>query len=394
MKRRDFLTNSILAGAGIASTSLISCAVGSGNLKNNRSTATASKYLPVSQLKKPLAIAMWDFSWILRHHRYGEFENWDKTLEELAERGYDAIRMDAMPQFVAAAKDGKITDEFRSNKDGWRPAIWGNDYTMSFRPREALIEFLTKCKKYGIRVGLASWFMQHGTGQNDIFMEEGGLYRAWDETLTFLDNNHLLDNNILYVDVLNEYPTTNGYDWMKKEMNLRADAKQFKLNNPDANVPEPDMENYRSNYLQVDFYNKFANDILSRLKTKYGALDFFVSLDSNLADHDLTNFAALDYHVWFHHRGGIPGLNEVGKVKQGDIDYREVMKNLQSYWAANKSVLTEWMNGKMKDVSQAAEKQGIVCGNTEGWGPIFWFDHPELDWSWVKESAEICVDLL
>ena len=41
----------------------------------------------VSGLKKPVAIAMWDFSWILRHHRYGEFEDWDKVLEELDERG-------------------------------------------------------------------------------------------------------------------------------------------------------------------------------------------------------------------------------------------------------------------------------------------------------------------
>jgi len=38
-------------------------------------------------------------------------------------------------------------------------------------------------------------------------------------------------------------------------------------------------------------------------------------------------------------------------------------------------------------------KNNIGCGNTEGWRPIFWFDHPELDWYWVKESAEICVDL-
>ena len=29
----------------------------------------------VSQLKRPAAIAMWDFSWLLRHYPTGEFEN-------------------------------------------------------------------------------------------------------------------------------------------------------------------------------------------------------------------------------------------------------------------------------------------------------------------------------
>ncbi|MDR3094848.1 MAG: hypothetical protein LBU62_09455 [Bacteroidales bacterium] len=352
--RRKFISTAVKGSATVlAASSLPGFAYSQG-------TSAPSKYMPVSQLKKPVAIAMWDYSWILRHHRYGEFENWDKALEGLAERGYDAIRMDAMPQFVVSSKDGKITNEFRSIKDGWVPAMWGNDYTMSFRPREALIEFLTKCKKYNIRVGLASWFLQHGTERSDIFTEEGGLFRAWDETLTFLDNHHLLDNNILYVDVLNEYPTTNGYDWMKREMN----------------------------------YNQFANDILSRLKNKYKALDFFFSLDHRLADFDLTNYAALDYHIWFNHRGGIPGLSEVTQRDQSKIDYRVELKNLQAYWAANKSSLTEWMNSTMSAVSQAAAKQGIVCGNTEGWGPIFWYDHPELDWWWVKESAEVCIDLL
>jgi len=52
------------------------------------------------------------------------------------------------------------------------------------------------------------------------------------------------------------------------------------------------------------------------------------------------------------------------------------------------------MNGRLLNISQTAEKYGIVCGNTEGWGPINWYDHPELDWLWVKESAQICIELL
>jgi hypothetical protein len=68
---------------------------------------------------------MWDFSWILRHHKFGEFEDWDQVLQELAERGYNAIRMDAMPQFVAADTDGTVSDEFICTSNFTHPQFKG-----------------------------------------------------------------------------------------------------------------------------------------------------------------------------------------------------------------------------------------------------------------------------
>jgi hypothetical protein len=389
MERRKFIKQSAL-GAG----SLLTIpAIVHNEINRKGQIIQESRYTPISQIEKPLAIAMWDYSWILRHHRYGEFENWDAVLEGLTARGYNAIRIDAMPQFVAAHNDGKIENEFRAVKEGWRPSLWGNDYTMSFRPREALLEFLPKCKKYGVKVGLASWFLRHGTNRFDIFNDAEGLHRAWNETLDFLKENDLLDN-VIYVDLLNEYPNWHGYDWFKNEMNKRSDIKQFKLDNPDANVPNFDTEKQKGNPLQRQFYNDFINSLILSLKQKYSELEFFASLDSamDLKNIDLANFSAIDYHIWFAHTGKIPGLNEVSSRNQ-TLDYREVYTNLKNYWNENKSALVEWIDGRITDISQTAAKNNLVCGNTEGWGPIFWFDHPALDWKWVKESADICVDL-
>lgn len=347
----------------------------------------------ISRLDKPVAIAMWDFSWILRHHRYGEFENWDKVLEGLAERGYNAVRIDAMPQFVAADTSGKTETEFRSVKNGWQPSLWGNDFTMSFRPQEALLEFLPKCSKYGIKVGLATWFMQHGTSRKDVFSEEGGLLRAWDETLTFLKKNQLLDN-VIYVDLLNEYPNWHGYDWLKKNMNRLSGLEQYKTDNPEANVPDQIISGKSANVEQQKFYNSFISSTIKILKKKYPDHDFYASLDSSmdLDRIDLSEFGALDYHIWFAHTNKIPGLDKVGSRDQSQ-NYREIYSGLQTYWKENKGLLVKWMDGRLGDISAAAAKHNIVCGNTEGWGPISWFDHPELGWEWVKESAEICIDL-
>ena len=377
-----------MAGAG----SLLST---SGLLKGSSKPATkgdvVSATLRVSEVKTPLAIAMWDYSWILRHHRFGEFENWDKVLEELAERGYNAIRIDAMPQFVAATKEGKVIDEYRSPKGDWAPSLWGNDFSMDFRPREALQEFLPKCVKYGIKVGLATWFSAHGA-ESGIFREEGGLYRAWDETLGFLRKNGLLDN-VVYVDLLNEYPFWHGYDWLKNELDKRSDAKQFLLANPNANVPDFEPGENDSRLRQM-FYNKFIDGLICSLKKKYPELAFFASLDSGMAldKINLDNFDALDYHLWFAHNGSIPGL---GQIASKDIsqDLRVIYKDMYSYWTENKTTLVHWIEQRITAIAAAAARNGIVCGNTEGWGPIFWYDHPDLGWDWVKESADICVDL-
>jgi hypothetical protein len=384
--RRDFIKK-VSLGAGSLALSRIN--------ENTPMSVLDSfnEKVKVSNLRKPLAIAMWDYSWILRHHRYGEFENWDIVLEGLAERGYNAIRIDAMPQYVAADSAGKVETEFRSVKDGWRPSLWGNDYTMSFRPREALLEFLPLCRKYGIKVGLATWFIRHGTERKEIFMEDGGLQRAWNETLSFLKSNDLLDD-IIYVDLLNEYPNWHGYDWLRNQLNMFSDVNHLQLDNPEANLPEPGSLAKTGNTLQKDFYNNFISSVISSLKGKFPDLDFFASIDSgmDLTNIDLSRFNAMDYHIWFAHTNKIPGLKQVNALDQ-TLDYRKVYGGLISYWNDNKKSLINWMDGRLTDISTAASKHNIVCGNTEGWGPIFWFDHPELDWKWVKESGEICVDL-
>ncbi|MBW2293056.1 MAG: cellulase, partial [Deltaproteobacteria bacterium] len=41
---------------------------------------------------------MWDFSWATRRSgNEAEYADWDKVLDQLAERGYDNVRIDAFP---------------------------------------------------------------------------------------------------------------------------------------------------------------------------------------------------------------------------------------------------------------------------------------------------------
>jgi hypothetical protein len=236
--------------------------------------------------------------------------------------------------------------------------------------------------------------MPHGSGRKDIFHEEGGLLRAWRETLNFLRDHDLL-KEVLYVDLLNEYPFWHGYDWLKQGLDARSDMKRFKLDNPDANLPEFDpAETGGFNPLQKMFYNEFANGLIRTLKQEFRDIDFYVSIDSGMSldQIDLTEFGALDYHIWFAHRGTIPGLSEISSRDQTQ-DLVNIYNNLKGHWKEHRHELVQWMDGRLEAIATTAQVHGIPCGNTEGWGPIFWYDHPELDWAWVKESAEICIDL-
>ena len=151
MQRRKFINLSsigmgALASAPVLGSNILSTA---GSARNHSSK--------ISEIKKNTAIAMWDFSWILRHHRYGSFENWDAVLEGLAERGYDSIRIDAMPQFVAADTDGSIQETFRSVHKDWKPVLWGNNVSMSFNPRKLFWNFYPSAKNMVLK-----WDWQHG----------------------------------------------------------------------------------------------------------------------------------------------------------------------------------------------------------------------------------------
>jgi len=48
----------------------------------------------------------WDTGWLTRHYFCGSFEKWNKVLDELFERGYNAIRIECFPHWVAAGNDG------------------------------------------------------------------------------------------------------------------------------------------------------------------------------------------------------------------------------------------------------------------------------------------------
>jgi hypothetical protein len=272
---------------------------------------------------------------------------------------------------------------------------------MKSRPRDALIEFLTKCKQRNIFIGLSTWFLGHGTQNNMEVQSQEDFVRVWNEVLEFIDGQGLMDF-VIYVDLLNEYPLWHGLEWFKNEMNIRGDQKLFRENNPDANVPDDHFEIIKERgytALQVEFFQNFIDNTITSLKEKWKGLRFFASFPggANIYSVDISRFDALDPHYWFDYHAdfnkqtGLKDLHMFRSEKQ--LHFEENYKKVIEYWEKNKPGLTDWMEGRIIQAADLGKKYNIPVGNTEGWGAVFWQDHPLTGWEFIKEAAEVSVNL-
>ena len=389
--RRDFLKQT-------AAAALLGLGAG-GSVAS--AAATAKKACGVRVLKEPAAIAMWDFSWLLRHepgHEVGsEFADWDKVLDGLVERGYNAIRLDAFPALVATGPDGQLTESFHFPRNSKRPAMWGNQHPTTIHPRRALKEFIPRCLDRGILLGLSTWF--HGPGVETVKGLDG-FVRVWDETLRFLKDNDLL-HNIYYVDLLNEYPLFSGFKWLRDQMDGDIKAREEKAKTEGVYEWKEKAGNY-NNAASRRFYTGFANDVIGRLQKNWPDLDFLFSLTYNgSADWRVmapTTIAALDVHYWFVMN---PLLGDkasgywqnIHKLAETDEAFPRVQEALLKNWTTHKPQLIEWMDQQMAEVAALGRQHDKPVGNTEGWGIINWLDHPSLSWDIIKDAAEICAGL-
>ena len=109
------------------------------------------------------AVTMWEFSWLVRRQgAEAEYADWDRALDELAERGYDTIRLDAFPHLIARGVDGGTADTFTILPQH-ELFFWGNHEPVDVNPRSGLVEFLAKMRARGMKAGLSTWFNDDAT---------------------------------------------------------------------------------------------------------------------------------------------------------------------------------------------------------------------------------------
>ncbi|WP_300700717.1 cellulase-like family protein [Bacteroides sp.] len=358
MDRRNFLKQSATVTLGsLVSSSLL-----------NASTLTESKQILKTNSSKtaPRAITMWDFSWLERRWPGAGYENWDIALNELVERGYNAIRLDAYPHLLAADPKKKWL-----LKEVWNQQTWGSPDMNEVQIQPYLNEFLFKCSERDIKVGLSSWFRQDVDDTRMKLTSPDKMADCWITTLKAIEKEGLMDT-VLYVDLCNEFP---GDAW----------APYFPYQYPNKGWGE--------------WYKKESLDWMEQtvkiMKKHYPDIPFMFSFDSDdLRYYEDVDSSFLDFyepHIWMAQRNGGEFDRTVGYdygrftpegyknlARNGERVYREK----QEYW---QSLLVNRIH-QMGDIARRLKRPLMT---TECWAVVDYKDWPLMKWDWVKELCAL-----
>ena len=303
----------------------------------------------------PRAITMWDFSWLERRWPGAGFEDWDVALDELTERGYDAVRIEAYPHLVGVNPTKEwVLDEV------WNQQDWGSPDRIKVQVQPALNEFIRKCGERDIRVGLSSWYRTDTTHQEMTITTPEIMAQRWINTLKTIDDAGLLDN-ILYVDLCNEWP---GNIW----------AGQW-------DAPES-ME--------------WMKKAIALVREAYPDLPLVFSTDSQdlwRFDNDLSYFDLVEHHIWMANQNQGEFLKAID-YKNGRFDpqaYKNVQANAERVYREKPDYWSGLLIKQIDAMAETARGIGKPLITTECWGIIDYKDWPMLKWDWVKDLCEMGV---
>ncbi len=315
----------------------------------------------------PLAITMWEFSWLERRWPGAGYEDWDQALSELVDRGYDAIRIDAFPHLIDHDPEKEYT-----LLPHWSVQDWGSPSINKVQVQPHLNKFLEKCLEYGVRVGLSSWFRKD---EDDLRMKLDSpekLGKAWLSVLRSIDEGGVLDA-VFYVDLCNEWT---GPAWCP-----------FFVNDP----PEAIWSGWHT-----DKSKRWMSTSIELLKSQYPGIPFTFSFTGEVNQDTLAKgaFEMLDFlepHIWMTHWNDGEFYNEVGY--EFDLfettSYRNLaLKGEQIY----NERLPYWQKGLTDQIALAAkwsEASGQALVTTECWGVVDFKDGPLLNWDYVKELCAL-----
>lgn len=355
MRRREFLKEALPAAA------CAGCVLGrTAGLPD--SIMNAEIHAAGRRAKHPRAITMWEFSWIERRWAGAGYEDWDKALDELKDRGYDAVRIDPFPHLLA-------TDAHRTWTllPEWNTQDWGSPDVNRIVLLPALTDFIGKCRVRGIKVGLSTWYRED---QDNTRMSIAGpdVHAAqWVRTLDLIRDAGLLDA-ILYVDLCNEWP---GVDWA-----------------PFVKPPITYGDWHRPESLA------WMHKAIALVREKYPELPLQFSFAGNPAPatkQELTDFDLLDTHVWMtqQNNGEFYNLTGYHYERFDPKGYTNLSLKAEETYRARPEYWQRLLSGEIDRLAAWSKAIEFPLVTTECWAIVDYKDWPLLKWDWVKDLCAL-----
>ncbi|MCW5962856.1 MAG: cellulase [Bryobacterales bacterium] len=304
----------------------------------------------------PLAITMWDFSWLERRWPGAGYEDWDQVLGELKSRGYDAVRIDAYPHLIAhgAEKHWELQPE-------WNQQDWGAPARCRVQVQPALNQFLRACERQRILVGLSTWYRKEAPRVSRLYKsgQEQGL--DWKLALDSIAAEGLL-GQVLYVDLCNEFPLSVWCPWF---------PKGFQRNSADgAGWMREAIAVCRESYPQFDYCFSFTSEY-QRWETEVVSM------------HDF-----LELHLWMTHFTDFYKQVDYNYERFDSIGYENLVARGEALYHAKRDYWHEKLAECVRWAAQWAYRANKPLVTTECWAVVDYKDWPLLEWGWIKDLCE------
>lgn len=279
-----------------------------------------------AHLPTSLTICLWDFSWYVRSGSGGEFEDLDRAFAATVERGYNTVRICAMPFLLFGS--GLDTRRLRLGPlggDFGRHVRWydvGSSNVID--GREHLLDLFRAAERHGCFVIVSSWEYQ----QSPAF----ALTPDWFEALYAIDpdrraealaqaeanlidflGEHGLDDRVAFVEIHNEVQAGHLADGLSEEPEERLLALRPRLEraidvlhdrHPDvpvavnyAEVPVGAFRGVPEN-LDVLVVHPYVYGVLDELIGRYGLRGPVEGFDQESASRELLRPGAPPIGTW------------------------------------------------------------------------------------------------
>ncbi len=320
--------------------------------------------MPALDIRHPRAITMWEISWLVRRWPGAGFEDWNRALDELVERGYDAVRLEACPHLLSVDPDAEW--EFIPGADCHD---WASPVPVKARPWPALADFTRRCRERGIAVGLSTWFPQDATEARLRLHSPQDMAAAWDRTLALFEGEGLLDA-LLYVDMCNEWPHPNWAPFFKDQP---AEASY------DDWSTEPAMA--------------WMRQAIEALRPKCRGLPLTFSMLPNKrwARRDLEFLDFLEPHIWMGQASDYYDRMGYTYPTHGLGGYELLQRQAVPLYEADRDHYRAELARLIRETGELSREIDRPVVTTESWGLVEWRDLPGLDWDLIKELCELGV---
>jgi hypothetical protein len=397
--RRDFIRRAMLALAGgaaglVAGRPQSSTAGAAASTPSLRHGGRLKFSLDIREGLQPRRVtnAMWDYSWLTQHYPGGAFANFDRAADELAERGFNTVRIDAFPFVIGALKSHR--EEITIPADPL--ANWGmSDRDRGHAVAEELVSFMQAVKRRGLYVILSSWGKEckEYAGRRLVFAKDRCEFRkSWERTLDLLGSRDLLDH-VLYVDLDQEFPYFSPYlDELNGLANQSPAGGSLEAAMQAAGELKPPGQRPAWTPSQINYVHALFSEMLSHFQWRYPRLRFTYSLTSyfkEVRSMALQLFDVLELHLWIHSPRfeNRTGFNRLVKDRD-QHDYKDYARRLAATMDTVGPMLAKEMQNQIAFAKAWSEEIAAPVVTTEAWGPWWHMDHSDLDWDWLKNWCE------